>query len=287
MDVPIRVVDNQGNPVTNLVKANVTLRDPDNSATIYDYDDLSAHLGLGIYVIWGCDFSERAVRLWINNVEQVWFGAQYAGVAALAYVTLDTNQTIAALKTFTKSPIISEAADADTKAMRKGEYDAGLATCVKNNAGQTLTNAFVFNETCPSSGVSPTSDAHLVRKDYADALVPYLSFYGKILANIVPANSTLETLENSLGGNLTLTRSAAGVYDLASNNLFNYDTDNSRCYTTVLLTFSTISAAYIASWQWISKSLIKIYFYDDAGAASDAFGVCDIEIKTFTVPTGT
>jgi|GEM_PF-4719402 len=84
-----KLTDGSGNPITDLVKADVTLRDPDNAATVYDYTALSPHLGLGCYVLWGVNFSYRPVRLYIRNVVQNWYGVQSVGDKDSVYMRKD------------------------------------------------------------------------------------------------------------------------------------------------------------------------------------------------------
>jgi hypothetical protein len=98
--IAVRIIDGSGNPVTGLTDANIKFR-----KSPYGLQDVIAGISVtetgsqGNYICGG--FSTfQLVKLFINDVEQAWFGEQYSGNPANTFVDFSSNQTISGAKTF-------------------------------------------------------------------------------------------------------------------------------------------------------------------------------------------
>jgi len=98
--IAVRIIDGSGNPVTGLTEANMKFR-----KSPYGLQDVIAGITVtetgtqGNYICG--DFSTfQLVKLFINDVEQTWFGEQYSGNPANTFIDFNTIQTVPASKTF-------------------------------------------------------------------------------------------------------------------------------------------------------------------------------------------
>lgn len=98
--IAVRIIDGSGNPVTGLTDANIKFR-----KSPYSLQDVIAGISVtetgsqGNYIC-GEFPTFQLVKLFINDVEQTWFGEQYSGNPANTFVDFTTIQTIPASKTF-------------------------------------------------------------------------------------------------------------------------------------------------------------------------------------------
>ena len=173
-----KLTDGNGNYITTLTKNDVTLRDPDDPNTIYPYDSLY-YLGNGTYALYGVNFAERPLRLYINGISQLWRAIHYGGERELKYMVI-TNATLDAIsKKIVNLANGVGAADAINKSQLDGlETSIGTNFFKKTKTGgssvlQTIENDVSFEKfptkTNPYS--HPTGDNEFTTKAYVDSQV--------------------------------------------------------------------------------------------------------------------
>jgi hypothetical protein len=100
-ELAIRVIDGSGNPVTGLTDANIKFRKPPfGSGEILTGISITEAGTQGNYICRGFSTFQQ-VKLFINDVEQTWFGQQYSGDPSSTFVEQSGTETIGGMKTFT------------------------------------------------------------------------------------------------------------------------------------------------------------------------------------------
>ena len=106
-DISIRVINASGNPVTGLSDANIKFR-----KSPYSLQDVVTGLTVtetgsqGNYICKGFT-TFQLVKLFINEVEQTWFGEQYSGNPSGTFVEQTGTESISGTKTFTGIVMLS------------------------------------------------------------------------------------------------------------------------------------------------------------------------------------
>ncbi len=191
MELAITKLTNEsGEPVTTLVKADVTLRKYDDDTTIYDYDDLG-NLGGGNYVLYGINFSSRPVRVYISGVSQTRFGILMIGEIDSLY--LSKSGTTIDVESKKIVNITNGTADGD--AVNISQLNA-LETEIENNylllAGGTMTGELDMGENRISNLHEAETDTEAVRfiqmKDYVEdeiAKVPSILHQAQNIVRVI------------------------------------------------------------------------------------------------------
>ncbi len=100
-DIAVRVINATGNPVTGLTDANIKFRkSPYGLQDVISGITVTESGSQGNYICKGFT-TFQLVKLFINEVEQTWFGEQYSGNPAGTFVEQTGTETISGTKTFT------------------------------------------------------------------------------------------------------------------------------------------------------------------------------------------
>lgn len=130
-----KLTNSEGEFISDLAKADITLRHPDEPDLIYDYTDLGV-LGNGSYMLYGVNFSWRPVRLYINDVPQPFFGVQDVGNLRSVFISMDGVSISAASKKITD---LAEGTTS-TDAVRKSQLTDAF-TALESYADNVLAEA--------------------------------------------------------------------------------------------------------------------------------------------------
>lgn len=171
----------------------------------------------------------------------------------------------------------------DTLSEKTGGAGVTIDGVLNKDAGVTCTGASAFTggvaitTTAITSTVTPSGANDLTNKTYVDAKVPYLYWYGQMEGGALTC--TLVKVLGNLGGELSLTRTSTGIYNLNCAGLF-----STYPKTMISLTTGDDNAyslnSMIAKAVWVSSSLITILLYNEAKTLVDD-GSVYIEIKVF------
>ncbi len=100
-ELAIRIIDGSGEPVTGLTDANIKFRiSPYGSGDVLSGITVTETGTQGNYICRGFT-TFQPVKLYINDIEQTWFGAQYSGDPAGTFVEQSGTESISGSKTFT------------------------------------------------------------------------------------------------------------------------------------------------------------------------------------------
>ena len=100
-ELAIRVIDASGEPVTGLTDANIKFRmSPYGTADVVSGITVNETGTQGNYICKGFT-AFQLVKLYINDIEQTWFGQQYSGDPAGTFVEQSGTESISGSKTFT------------------------------------------------------------------------------------------------------------------------------------------------------------------------------------------
>jgi hypothetical protein len=100
-ELAIRIIDGSGNPVTGLTDANIKFRkSPFGLGEVLTGISVTEAGTQGNYLCAGFT-TFQPVKLFINDVEQTWFGQQYSGDPASTFVEQSGTESIGGTKTFT------------------------------------------------------------------------------------------------------------------------------------------------------------------------------------------
>jgi len=146
-------------------------------------------------------------------------------------VKLTGNQTVAGVKTFSSSPVVPSKTTAATNTGTALATEAQVflkandANVVKLSDDQTIAGVKTFSDIPILPAIDPTSDNHVVRKAYVDALVqgldPKASCRVATTANItLSGTKTIDGITVAVGDRVLVknqtTASANGIYVVAS-----------------------------------------------------------------------
>ncbi len=106
-ELAIRVIDASGEPVTGLTDANIKYRiSPYSSGDVISGITVTETGTQGNYICKGFT-TFQLVKLYINDIEQTWFGQQYSGDPNSTFVEQSGTESISGTKTFTGIIILS------------------------------------------------------------------------------------------------------------------------------------------------------------------------------------
>lgn len=105
-ELAIRVIDASGDPVAGLTSANIKFRISPYGAGNVLTIAVTESGTQGNYICTGFT-TFQLVKLYINDIEQTWFGQQYSGDPGNTFVDQSTNETIAGDKTITGTTTIT------------------------------------------------------------------------------------------------------------------------------------------------------------------------------------
>lgn len=180
--VIIRVINSSGAPVTGLTGTNIKFKETPYSGS-YLTGLTVTEIGVqGNYKVTGFDavvsHAYSIVKLYINDVEQTWWGEQWAGNPFGAFATLYANETIAGVKTWTGANIHSGNENFNgTVSFNSSAVFASGQTVLMSGTSTTINNPLVVDP-----DMTPV-DANLICKKYADANYKGSNLVRKIIVN--------------------------------------------------------------------------------------------------------